>query len=310
MVNKKGKNLFFLGKGGTGKTTIAALTATALAEKGEKVVLLSMDPAHNLFDVFQINSSKSAVKLQDNFIIEEIDIQYWIKTYLKSIEKKIARSYQHLTALSLEKHIKTIRYSPGMEEYALQYAFEAVEKKYKGYVYLLFDMPPTALALRFFNLPILSLIWLEQLIDLRKKILEKQKIINDVYQKDFVKSDDKILNQLYRMQSDNEKILRNFQDVKKSGIYIVLNEDNLSLSESADIYEMISENRFSINGILVNKYQDVMKQGDFGKKIALLALHFFPLGKHTLIGMTALKEYINNETFQQYIYSIIKNVAR
>ena len=98
--------------------------------------------------------------------------------------------------------------------------------------------------------------------------------------------------------------------MKKTGIYIVLNEDNLSLSESADIYEMISENRFSINGILVNKYQDVMKQGDFGKKIALLALHFFPLGKHTLIGMTALKEYINNETFQQYVYSIIKNVAR
>ena len=310
MVNKKGKNLFFLGKGGTGKTTIAALTATALAEKGEKVVLLSMDPAHNLFDVFQINSSKSAVKLQDNFIIEEIDIQYWIKTYLKSIEEKIARSYQHLTALSLEKHIKTIRYSPGLEEYALQYAYEAVEKKYKDYTYRLFDMPPTALALRFFNLPILSLIWLEQLIDLRKKILEKQKIINDVYQKDFVKSDDKILNQLYRMQSDNEKILRNFQDVKKSGIYIVLNEDNLSLSESADIYEMISENRFSINGILVNKYQDVMKQGDFEKKIALLSLHFFPLVQHTLIGMTNLKEYINNETFQQYVYSIIKSVAR
>ncbi len=304
-MDKKGKNLFFLGKGGTGKTTIAALTATALAEKGEKVVLLSMDPAHNLFDVFQINSSKNAVKLHDNFIIEEIDIQYWIKTYLKSIEEKIAGSYKYLTALSLEKHINTIRYSPGLEEYALQYAYEAVEKKYKDYTYRLFDMPPTALALRFFNLPILSLIWLEQLIDLRKKILEKHKIINDVYQRDFAKTDDKILNQLFRMQSDNEKIIRNLQDVKKSGIYIILNEDNLSLSESTNIYKMISENRFSIDGILVNKYQDVMKQGDFEKKFTNLSLHFFPLGQHTLIGMTDLKEYINNETFQQYIYSIM-----
>jgi arsenite-transporting ATPase len=305
-VNKKSKNLFFLGKGGTGKTTIAALTALALAEKGERIFLLSMDPAHNLFDIFQVSPTKKSVKIQENLIIEEIDIDYWIKNYLKSIEDKIARSYQHLTALSLEKHINTIRYSPGLEEYALQYAYEAVQKKNEGYAYKLFDMPPTALALRFFNLPKLTLIWLEQLIDLRKKILKKQKIINSVHQGETVQNEDKVLDQLYKMQVDNQMILSNFQDSQNSGMQIVLNEDSLSISESGDIYEMISGHKFSISGILINKFQNIMNKRDFTEKYTNLPAYFFPLAQNPLIGITELKEYLIKHVFQNYIDSIRK----
>jgi len=304
MRTKTSKNIFFIGKGGTGKTTIAALTATALAEKGEKVVLFSMDPAHNLFDVFQVNTSKNAVKIQDTLIIEEIDIQYWIKTYLKSIEEKIAKSYQHLTALSLEKHLKTIKYSPGLEEYALQYAYEAVNKSYNDFTFRLFDMPPTALALRFFNLPGLTLVWLEQLIELRKEILEKQKIINTVYQREEIKTYDKILTQLIKMQSDNQQIILDFQDNQKSGIYIVLNEDSLSINESLDIFGMIKENGFSHNGILVNKYQEIMKKKDIVEKFTNIPTHFFPLDKNPLIGILRFREYLKMAKYQLFADSI------
>ena len=200
-----GKNLFFLGKGGTGKTTLASVTALALAERGLKVVLFSLDPAHNLLDIFQIKSSKTSVKLRENLVLEEIETDLWIKTYLRSIENNIARSYKHLTALSLEKHIETIRFSPGLEEYALLYAFEAMIKKYNNFHIRLFDLPPTALALRFFNLSKLTMIWLEQLIDLRKEILKKKKIISDVYQKRSRESEDNILKQLKLMKKLEQK---------------------------------------------------------------------------------------------------------
>jgi len=305
MESKTGKNLFFLGKGGTGKTTLAASIAKLLAESGHKVVLLSMDPAHNLFDIFQIKSSKTTVKLENNLRVEEINIEFWIKTYLKSIEEKLEKSYQYLTSLSLEKHIKSIRYSPGLEEYALQFAYNEIISKYKGYAYRLFDMPPTALALRFFNLPKLTIIWLEQLIELRKKILEKKKIINDVYQKKSVGSKDIVLNQLYDMKKFNQGLINNFQNSNLSGMYIVLNEDQLSLSESSDIYDMVSNNGFYIEGILVNKFQKIMNEIEIINKFKELPTHFFPFVQFMPIGKKGINKFLKNQIFIQFFDSII-----
>jgi arsenite-transporting ATPase len=43
--------LFFTGKGGVGKTSLACATAIQLADEGDKVLLVSTDPASNLADV-------------------------------------------------------------------------------------------------------------------------------------------------------------------------------------------------------------------------------------------------------------------
>ena len=52
--------LFFTGKGGVGKTTVASATALALAESGRKVLLVSTDPASNLDDVFEMTAGPEA----------------------------------------------------------------------------------------------------------------------------------------------------------------------------------------------------------------------------------------------------------
>ena len=44
--------VFFTGKGGVGKTSTACATAVALADAGQKVLLVSTDPASNLQDIF------------------------------------------------------------------------------------------------------------------------------------------------------------------------------------------------------------------------------------------------------------------
>jgi arsenite-transporting ATPase len=305
MIENAGINLFFLGKGGTGKTTIAALTTIALAKKGFKVGIFSMDPAHNLFDVFQVKSSKSTVKLSDKLICEEIDIEFWLKSYLKTVERKIARSYQYLTSLSLEKHIEILRYSPGLEEYALQYAFEAITKKYMKFDFRIFDMPPTALALRFFNLPALTGIWLDQLIKLRQEILEKKKIIDEVYRKPSNKSNDKILNQLYEMKDRTYRFIQILQNKTLTGIYIVENEDDLSMAESNDIYQAIQKNEFNIKGILINKYQNLTDAGIIAGKYPNLSSNYFPMAQNPIIGRERLNDYITFQTFQNYINSIL-----
>ncbi len=51
LLDQATRNLFFTGKGGVGKSTIAAATAIALADRGDRVLLVSTDPASNLDEV-------------------------------------------------------------------------------------------------------------------------------------------------------------------------------------------------------------------------------------------------------------------
>ena len=59
------KYLFFTGKGGVGKTSLACATAIALSDKGEKVLLISTDPASNLQDVFHQDISQHGTQIKD-----------------------------------------------------------------------------------------------------------------------------------------------------------------------------------------------------------------------------------------------------
>ena len=54
------KYLFFTGKGGVGKTSVACATAVSLADQGKKVLLISTDPASNLQDVFSMELTNKA----------------------------------------------------------------------------------------------------------------------------------------------------------------------------------------------------------------------------------------------------------
>ena len=58
-LEKATRNLFFTGKGGVGKTTLACATAIALADRGKRVLLVSTDPASNLDEVLGVSLSNS-----------------------------------------------------------------------------------------------------------------------------------------------------------------------------------------------------------------------------------------------------------
>ena len=70
---------FFTGKGGVGKSTSAALRAVFLSEKEYRVALVSLDPAHNQCDIFEMPFSDKARKVGSNLFVIEVDQERWIK---------------------------------------------------------------------------------------------------------------------------------------------------------------------------------------------------------------------------------------
>jgi len=116
-----------------------------LAQKGFKVLIVSLDPAHNQCDIFEKSFSDRPAQIAPNLSAIEIDQDYWIRRYLKDVQNQIKRTYSYLMAFNLEKYFEVIKYSPGLEEYALILAFKEIQQKFSHLDYLVFDMPPTTL---------------------------------------------------------------------------------------------------------------------------------------------------------------------
>ena len=148
---------FFIGKAGAGKSTVSALQSLQLANAGESTLLISLDPAHNQKDIFEIGFSDKAAHVVDNLLVAEPDIDLWVKKYLKDAEEKLQANYRYQQAFSMKNYFKLLKYSPAVEEYAMLMAFMHYIEKFNDVQNIVVDMPPTALSLRFFALPGISL---------------------------------------------------------------------------------------------------------------------------------------------------------
>ncbi len=291
-MDKATKNIFFLGKGGVGKSTSSALTALHLAETGKTVQLVSLDPAHNQSDIFEKKFAEKAVKINTNLTVKEVDIDYWVKKYLSDIQFQVKRSYSYLTAFNLENYLDIIKYSPGIEEYALLMAYKNIRKKAKGVDYIIFDMPPTALTLKFLTLPHLSLIWLDNLLDLRNKIIEKRQIITKVKLGKKEIETDKIRNKLHEQIKDYREVKTIFEDKEKTFLNLVMNTDKLSFSESELIVDNLNKFNISIKNIFLNKYHDDFDISEIRNKYKQSGIQVLPASNKPLLGVAVLNDYL------------------
>ncbi len=289
---EKQKIFFFLGKGGVGKSTTSTLSAIEFSLKGEKVLISSMDPAHNLRDLFEREITQEPVKINENLYVSEINLEYWVEEYLKDVERQLAKSYAYLTALSLEKSFEIIRYSPGIEEYALLRAFKFYVNKYTKFDKLIFDMPPTGLTLKFLSLPKISQVWLEKLVDLRNEIIKKKEIITRIHFGNITIERDELLNKLNSQLNEYDEIRKVIEDKERTELVLVLNQDKLSFAESQLIIDKLAVADLDVSKVFVNKYvpeSDIEKiKENFGK----YELKLYPLNETPVTGYDNLVNYL------------------
>jgi arsenite-transporting ATPase len=162
---------------------------------------------------------------------------------------------------------------------------------------LAFDMPPTALALKFFTLPSLSLIWIEQLLALRKEIIKKRDLITKVK---LIKKEierDKILNKINEMHKDYQNLKAIFEDCDRTHINLVLNPDILSLAESQRIFEALRDINITCSQIINNKVFPDSSCDDIRIAFPDTPVCTCPYSETALIGLSSLERFLGeNDT--------------
>ncbi|EMA23348.1 MULTISPECIES: arsenical pump-driving ATPase [Haloarcula] len=150
--------LFFTGKGGVGKSTVAATSATKLAEAGYETLVVTTDPAAHLEDIFgeTVGHEPTSVS-QSNLDAARIDQEKALEEYRTQVLDHVHEMYEDKddTELDVEAAIANVEEeleSPCAEEMAALEKFVSYFQK-DGYDIVVFDTAPTGHTLRLLELP-------------------------------------------------------------------------------------------------------------------------------------------------------------
>ncbi len=294
-------SLFFLGKGGVGKSTSSALTALSLARAGRDVVLVSLDPAHNQCDIFQTSLSDRPRAVAPNLRVIEVEQDRWMQRYLSDVQERIHENYRYLTSFNLDQYFRVLRYSPGLEEHALVMAFRSLRERFEAADVLVFDMAPTALALKFFNLPSLTLVWAHHLLELRREIIDKREIISRVKLLGREIETDKVLRRIEESIGEYTELKKLFEDSELTRIMLVMNPDQLSLAESLRIVEGLETLNIKVERILLNRFTPGSETAleRIRRRIAEPRLVTVPKSDQPLVGLDSLSAFLDDGLFPQ-----------
>jgi len=148
------KYLFFTGKGGVGKTSLACATAVGLANNGRKILLISTDPASNLQDVFgqELNGHGTSIAEVPGLTVVNLDPEQAAAEYRESVIAPYRGKLPESVITNMQEQLSG---SCTVEIAAFNQFSDFItdEQKQKEYDHIIFDTAPTGHTLRMLQLP-------------------------------------------------------------------------------------------------------------------------------------------------------------
>ena len=247
--------IFFAGKGGVGKTSVAAATGIKAAEMGHRTIILSLDVAHSLSDIFDLErdlldkNRGKPIKVKKDLYIQELDMQ-------EEIERNWGEIYQYISTLISTAGIDEILAEelailPGMEEVSLLLYINLYVQKNEFDVIIL-DCAPTGESIRFISIPTALEWYMKKFFKMERTIF---KYVGPVAQRVYnvpMPGDEYFdaIEYLFERLRGVEKVL---VDPEITTVRLVTNPEKIVLKETQRAFMYFCLYRMKIDGIIMNR---------------------------------------------------------
>ena len=277
-----GSRLTFVGgKGGVGKTTVAAAIALELADSGQPCSIISVDPAHSLADAFDLRLSPDLTPLPEVELLSAAEIdadlehRRFASRYGELVEELIERGtyldrsdVEQISASSL----------PGIDELAALLSLRRlVEERQEP---IIVDTAPTGHTLRLLELPQVALSWVGALEAMDAKHIAVASALGGAYREDNASA---FLSELRR---DLHALVSLLRDAGATRFIIVTTSEAVVLPETYRLQDRLEELRISPGGIVVNRSSQPRGEQSSGV-VSIPLLDPPPIGPEGLRQMTA-----------------------
>lgn len=247
--------LLFSGKGGVGKTSLAAATGVRLAELGHRTLVMSIDPAHSLADSFDLGGDLFHTKTSDPFPISdrlsifELNIQKEIKRHWQEISSYVT-SVLRTTGIS-GVEAEELAILPGMEELsAMMYINEY--RREQRYDVIVLDAAPTAESMRFVSMPTTLDWYMKHIFPFQRNLLKAVRpIANRVAP--FELPTDSYFANIRNLFEKLEGVDDLMEDPHTTSVRLVTNPEKMVLRETQRAFVYFSLHGLTVDAVIVNR---------------------------------------------------------
>ena len=253
---------YFGGKGGVGKTVVAAAVALWMAEQGKKTLLASTNPVHSLSNLFKHDVFGKPVLIPgtENLFVQEIDTKDTIERSKNEIREKISWFLKFADIpTKADDFIETATMNPAFEESAM---FENMinimfEDAFEFYV---FDTAPTANARRLLGMSKVYALWVNKMVKSRQEA-QTVRLSLSFRKKKVAEEKDPLMEYLTTFRDRIEHVRVLLTDEEKSAFFFVTLLESLPIAVIRRFIGWFKDFGIPIGGIIINEAIDKSEVG-------------------------------------------------
>jgi arsenite-transporting ATPase len=247
--------LLFSGKGGVGKTSLAAATGVRLAELKYRTLVMSIDPAHSLGDAFDLETdlfhltTSDPLPINDRLSIQELNIQKEIKRHWQEISSYVS-SVLRTTGIS-GVEAEELAILPGMEELSAMMYINQYRRE-KRYDVIVLDAAPTAESMRFISMPTTLDWYMKHIFPFQRNLLKAVRPIANRMAPIELPPDTYFGNirDLFEKLEGIDDIM---EDPKITSVRLVTNAEKMVLRETQRAFVYFSLHGLTVDQVVINR---------------------------------------------------------
>ncbi len=251
--------ILYTGKGGVGKTSMAAATALRCSQRGLRTIVVSTDPAHSLGDCLDAELSPEPVPVAPNLWAQESDVYYNVEKYWGTVQRWIESVlvWEGLDTLMAEEMAGL----PGMDDLAsLLWILE--HQRTGHYDVIIVDCAPTAETLRLLSFPEAGHWWLDKVFPVSRRVSGIARPLVRRFT-DLPLPDDAVFEASEQLFEQIERIQALLSNPNLTSARLVINAEKMVIKEAQRTYTYLSLYGYLTDLVICNRLIPEGAAGDY-----------------------------------------------
>jgi arsenite-transporting ATPase len=243
------RTILYTGKGGVGKTSVAACTARACAAVGRRTLLISTDPAHSLADSLGVSLDGEAQEVSPNLWALEVAAQEEMERHWSGVQEWLSQLFleRGLDRISAEE----LTVPPGMDELFSLLRLQAAHESGEWEV-IVVDCAPTGETLRLLSFPDVAQWWIEKVFPLEGQILAAAAPLARSLL-DIPVPTHAVFADVRRLSADLIAMNEILRDRSHASVRLVMNPEKMVIGEAMRTFTYLNLYGYLTDAVIVNR---------------------------------------------------------